>query len=141
MATGAVLRRADGPIMHDFGATTQLGHLEILAFGFPIEIEDLLQRTNKFFGVAMAIQTPTHALWLVVIDDIHVIDVAVATHATHAAIHMHRVVKINVIRRVVNSHPRQRLAGFPSGFERGEFRIVLLDLRMAVHASLRCGNV
>src|SRR5215831_19845511 len=47
--------------------------------GFPIKVEYLIFRSKKILGVAMAFQTPLHAMWLVDINSRHVIDRTVAT--------------------------------------------------------------
>ena len=66
----------------------------------------------------------------------HLIHSAVATHAGDAAVHMHRVVEISVVGRLVDLHPLHGLAGLPSLAQRLQFRVVLLHLRVAAHADL-----
>ena len=84
----------------------------------------------------MAFQAPRHAVRLGLIDHRHVIDLPVATEATDPAIHVRRVIVKNVIGRAMELHPFDRLSGFPTRPDRLELRIVLLHLRMAVHAGL-----
>ena len=84
----------------------------------------------------MAFETPRHAMRFGVIDDAHVIHVAVAAEATDAAIDVGRVIVKNVIRRAMNLHPLDRFASLPTLPDRLQLRIVLLHLRMAVHAGL-----
>ena len=81
--------------------------------GFPIQVGDLVERSKMILGGAMALQTPAHAVRFGVIDDFHVIDLAVAGDTAHAAVHVDGVVEINVVRRLVDPDPRNRLAGFP----------------------------
>ena len=71
----------------------------------------------------------------------HVIDLAVAAKTTDPAINMRRVVKIDVVGRAMDLHPADRLARFPTGAHRFEFRIVLLHLAVAVHARLRVRQI
>ena len=77
----------------------------------------------------MAFQTPRHAVRLGVIDDRHVIDLAVATRAADPAIHMRRVIIKNVIGRAMKLHPLDRLARLPARPHRFELRIIFLHLR------------
>ena len=51
---------------------------------------------------------------LVLEDDIHLVDLAVAAHATHAAIHVGGVIEVGVVGHVVDLDPRDRLAAWPS---------------------------
>ena len=77
---------------------------------FPIEIEDLIFRAQEIFRMAMTFQTPRHAVRFGVIDDRHVIDLAVTTRAADPAIHMRRVIKENVVGRAMELHPLDRLS-------------------------------
>ena len=84
----------------------------------------------------MAIETPGHALWLVLVDDLHFIDRAVAAVAAHATVHMHSVVEIGVVGNLVDADPVDWLAGFPTLAHGGEFRTISLDLSVAGHTGL-----
>ena len=88
------------------------------------------------FGGTMAIQAPRHALGLVLVDNLHFIDGAVATVAAHATVHVNSVVKIGVVRNLVNANPVDRLARLPTLTHWGQLRTIRLDLGMAGHASL-----
>ena len=108
---------------------------------FPIQIEDLLLRSQKIFRMSMALQTPSHAVRLGHIDHRHVIDRTVATEATDAAVHMRGVIVIDIIDGSVNPHPVDRVAGLPAFTHGLKLGIVLLHLGVAVHAKLRVWHI
>ena len=85
MTTGTILRRVDIPLL------LQLGSNLLLRFaggGFPVEIENLIDRPQIFFRVSMAIQTPTHAQRFVLVYDVHVVHVAVTANAANPTINV-----------------------------------------------------
>ncbi len=84
----------------------------------------------------MTLETPGHAVRLGQINRRHVVDGAVATKTTDAAVHVCRMIVIDVINCPINPHPVDRIACFPAGAHRLQLWIVLLHLRMAVHAGL-----
>jgi hypothetical protein len=47
------------------------------------------------------------------VDDLHVVDLAVARHAANAAIHVNGVIEVNVVRSFVDPNPRNRIPAFP----------------------------
>lgn len=108
---------------------------------FPIEIENLIFRPQIIFGVAVAIQTPRHAVWLGDVNRRHVIHRTVAAEAADAAVHVRRVIVINVIDRAIEPHPFDRLAALPAILHRLKLWIVLCHLRVAVHARLRVRHI
>ena len=55
---------------------------------FPIEIENLIIRTQIILGVPMTIQAPRHTVWLGDVYCRHVIDRAMATETADAAVHV-----------------------------------------------------
>ena len=103
---------------------------------FPIEIENLIVGTQKILGVPMAFQAPCHAVRLGQIHRRHMINGAVATETTNAAIHVRRVIVINVIDGAIDPHPLHRVTRFPARPHRLQFRIIFLHLCMAIHAGL-----
>ena len=80
---------------------------------FPVEIGDLIERAEMILRGTVAFQAPTHAVRFGVIDDLHVVDVAVTGDTTHAPVHVNRVVEVHVVGSLVNPDPGNRLAGFP----------------------------
>jgi hypothetical protein len=79
---------------------------------FPIEIENLIVRTQIIFGVPMAIQAPRHAVGSGDVNHRHVIDISVATVTADAPVHVRRVVVINVIDRAIQPDPLDWLTVF-----------------------------
>ena len=65
-----------------------------------------------FWG-AVALEAPTHALGFSMVDDLHVVDLAVAGYAANATIHMDGVIEVNVIGGFVNTNPRDWISTFP----------------------------
>jgi len=108
---------------------------------FPIEIKNLVFGSQIVFGVPMTLQTPSHAVWLGLINHWHMIDRTVATETTDAPVHMRRVIVINVIDCAMDPHPVDRVAVVPALPHRLQFWIVLLNLRVAVHAGLGVRHV
>ena len=117
----------------------ELGRL--FPIGFPIEIRDLVFGAEEILRMPMAFEAPRHAVRLGMPHHRHVIDLAVAARATDPAVHVGGVIVINVIRRAMELHPLDRLPGFPAGPHRFQFRIILLDLGVAVHAGLGIGQI
>ena len=93
------------------------------------------------FRGAMAIQAPGHALWLMLVNDLHFIHRAMAAVATDTAIHVNSMVEIGIIGNLVNSNPVDRLAGFPAFTNGFQFGACGFDLRVAGHAGLGAGDV
>ncbi len=89
----------------------------------------------------MAIEAPRHAMRFGQIHRRHMIDGAVATETTNAAIHVRRVIVINVIDGTIDPHPLHRVTGFPTRPHRLQFRIVFLHLCMAIHAGLSVRHI
>ena len=65
------------------------------------------------FGGPMAFQAPSHAVGFSMVDDLHVVDLAVALHTADAAIHVNGVVEVDVVRGFVDTNPRNRIPAFP----------------------------
>lgn len=111
--------------------------------GIPIvEIEDLFERSDVFFGSTVALKTPAHGVAFGLIDDLHFVDIAVATLTRDSAVHVGRVIEVNVIRRFVDADPLDRFA-IVSGkgrihgtVKRGELRTVPLDVLVAIPAGI-----
>jgi hypothetical protein len=47
------------------------------------------------------------------VDDLHVVDLAVAGHAADAAIYVNGMVEVDVVRGFVDTNPRDRIPAFP----------------------------
>ena len=61
----------------------------------------------------MTLQAPSHALGFSMVDDLHVVDLAVASHAADAAIYVNGMVEVDVVRGFVDTNPRNRISAFP----------------------------
>jgi len=100
---------------------------------FPGQISDFIDRTDMGGGIAMAIQTETHAQGFRVLHFIHLIDLAVTFHATDAAGDMDGVIEINEIRQVMDLYPDDGFAAGGAIAHEGEARVVFEHLVMTVH--------
>ena len=65
------------------------------------------------FWSAMAFQAPTHAVWFRVVDNFHVIHMAVTSNAADASAHVNRMVEVNIIGGLVNSNPGHGISSLP----------------------------
>ena len=108
---------------------------------FPIQIGDLVLRSQKVFRITMALQAPLHAHRLRIGDHGHVIDLAMTTGAADPAIYMRAVIVKNIVRETMNPDPLHRLSCFPTRPHRLEFWIIFLHLLMTRHASLGIGHI
>ena len=138
MTPAATDRGVHIPVVDEFFPQLPLGGA---GRGFPVEVGDLIQRAKVILRSAMALETPAHAVGFGMVDDFHVIHLSVTGHATDAPVHVNRMVEVDVIRRLVNPYPGNRVAGFPGFADGSQFRAQRLDLGVAVHAGLRSGNV
>lgn len=126
------------PVVDKFFSQLSLGGA---GWRFPVEVGDLIQRAKVILWSAMALETPAHAVGFGVVDDFHVIHLSVTGHATDASVYVNRMVEVDVIRRLVNPYPGNRVAGFPGFADGSQFWAQRLDLGVAVHAGLRSRNV
>ena len=117
----------------------KLRRLNILRF--PIEIENLIIRTQIIFGVPMAIQAPRHAVGLGDVNLRHVIDRSVATETADPPVHVRGVIVINVIDCAIQPHPLDWLIALPALLHGLQLGIVFCHLGMAVHACRSVGHV
>ncbi len=138
MAGSAGFRRVNVPFLHKFFTHFNLGGG---AFGFPVEVVHFLLGTDVALRVAVTFQTPTHALGLVVPDDVHFVHLAMATGTTDATVHVGGMVEVNVIRGLVDPDPRDWSPVFPTFHHRDQFGAVGFDGTMASHAGLGRGNI
>ncbi len=65
------------------------------------------------FGSAVTFQTPTHAVRFGMVNDFHMVDVAVTSHTTDATVDVDGMIEIDVIRCLMNSNPRHGVSAFP----------------------------
>jgi len=80
---------ADGgihvPVVDKFFAQFPLGGA---GWRFPIQVGDLVERAKMILRGAMTLQAPTHTVGFGMVDDFHVIDLAVTSHATDTPVHV-----------------------------------------------------
>lgn len=81
MAGRAVFWSVDLPVLFDLLADDRLGFT--MVFRLVFQIGDLIERTQCLLRITVTFQTPAHALILMVPDDGHLADIAMATDATH----------------------------------------------------------
>ena len=86
----------------------------------------------------MTLQAPFHLQRLCLIDDRHLIDLAMTCRAAHAFIHVNRMIEVGEVRQVMHAHPFKRLAGLEARPYRLEVRTVRPNLLVAAHAN--CGR-
>ena len=74
-------------------------------------------------------------------DHRHLVDPAMAFDAADAAVHVNRMVEVDVIRRLVHLDPRHGGATFEARAHHGQQRTLGLHQFMAVHARLRSRKI
>ncbi len=89
----------------------------------------------------MAVEAPRHALRLVLVDDLHLVDRSVATVAADTAVHVNSVVEVGIVWEFVDANPVDRFPSFPAFTNSRELGTIGFDLRVAGHAGLGGGNV
>jgi hypothetical protein len=88
----------------------KLGRLNIVRL--PIEIENLIIRTQIIFGMPVAIEAPRHAVGFGDVNHRHVIHISVATVTADAPVHVRGVIVINVIDSALQPDPFNWLTTF-----------------------------
>jgi hypothetical protein len=112
-----------------------------LSWRLPIKVKDFILRSYIFMGIAMAIQTESHAKGLGMLHHIHFIHFTVATHTGNTPVDVDRVVEINVIGRFMNLNPRKGFVFLETLSNWGEPGIIRQNLSVALHTSLSRRNV
>ena len=133
MAARAALGWIDLPIVDELRTLLDLSGGRR---GFPGEVVDLVQGTQHLLRIAVAIETEQHVQRFLLPDHDLLVDPAVTLDATDAAIHVHGVVKINVIRNLVDLDPANRFAGFDAAFDQSQSGALGLHDAVTVPASI-----
>src|SRR5437867_9465271 len=94
MTGRAILRGIDSP----FFLLVYTPILRQMLVRIPRQVRDLFQRTQIRRGITMTIQAERHAQRFRVPHLFHLVNLAMAMHTTDAAIHVHRMIEIDVIR-------------------------------------------
>jgi hypothetical protein len=97
--------------------------------GIVIEIIDLFERAEMFFGGPVTVETPSHRVTLGVIDFFHLVDVTMTALAGNPAVEVGRVIEINVVRSLVHPHPFDGLAFHRLSVFVGNFRMKFIASR------------
>lgn len=117
MAARAALGWIDLPIVDELRTLLDLSGG---GSGFPGEVVDLVQRAQHLLWIAVTIETERHVQRFLLTDHGLLVNSAVTLNATDAAIHVHGVVKINVIRNLVDLDPANRFASFDAAFDQSQ---------------------
>lgn len=128
------------PMLLEFDPHLQLG---LFVLGMPVQVINFVHGSQVQFRLAVTLETPGHGEGLLDAHHLHFIDLAMAGRATDAPAHMHGVIEINEIRKVVNADPWNGLTGFMTDTNRFESRTVRKNqvLAMTVHACVRRRDV
>ena len=131
VAARAALGRIDLPVVDELRAVRGLRSRRSGLVG---EVGDLVDGTQELLGIAVAIEAEGHVERLLLADDDLLVDATVALNAAHAAVHVHGVIEVNVVRHLVHFDPANRFAGLHAFLHERERRAVGLHLAMAVPA-------
>jgi len=80
----------------------------------PGHVKNLRRGTEEIFRCPVTVEAPFHAQGFCFIDYTHFIDRSMAAIAAYAAVHMHGMVEIGVIRQSVDLNPWNGLASRPT---------------------------
>lgn len=143
MAGRAIFQFLHLPIVHKIRPVLYLQLFIAVWVGTPLpaQIRDLVGWPDMRRRVTMAIKAETHAERLRMIDLVHLVNPPVTFHATDAARHVDRMVEVNVIRRDVDLHPRNRFAGRRAITNNRQARILFQHRAVAIHAGRSAGRL
>lgn len=92
------------------GLDGAVGDIFFGVFVAVVEIVDFLKRAEMLLRCAVAIKAPAHGVRLGLIDDFHLVHVAVAALAGNPPVYVGGVIEIDVVWSLVDAHPLDRLA-------------------------------
>ncbi len=139
MAACAALWRSDVTFFNKLETVFDLALLA--AWVYPVEIEDLIDRTENFLRMTVAIETPAHAHWLFMRDDFHLVHLAMTLHTGDTTSDVSLVAEVDVVRYFVNTLPRDWLASGVAFADRSEQITVRLDHAVTLHTRVRSRDV
>src|SRR5882672_2594075 len=139
----AALQRFDAHMFNQFFAfdRLQMRGFNAVRAPRPTQIRDFVRRADVRRRVTMAVEAKTHAQGFVMAHFVHLVNAAMALHATDAARDMDGMVEINVVGRLVNLHPRNWRVVRRAVADDCEARVVLQNLAVTIHASRSAGKV
>ena len=108
MATRAARGGVTAPLFLKFFSCVSLDGRRILVFACtrnPRKVGYLAYWSQGVLGMAMAIETESHAKVLGVADFLHLVDPAVALYATYTTVNVNGVVEIGVVGHFMNTGP------------------------------------
>ncbi len=85
--------------------------------------------------IAVAIHTPTHGEWCPLFYTAHLFDGAVTCLAFDVSVYVWTVIEVDVIGNPMHTYPFDGRARFESSRHLLDFRIILNDVLVAVHAN------
>ena len=88
----------------------------------------------------MAREAPAHAQRFLLRDHLHLVDAAVAFHATHASGHVGRMTEVGKVRQIVHANPLHGHSRRVTLVQGRQVRAFLVNLRVTVHTRLRRRN-
>lgn len=88
-----------------------VGHGVAASLGTPSKVRDFVGWANVRIRIAMAFQAPGHRDWLNNLDNVHLVDAAVALDARYALRYVSTVIEVNEVRQIVHACPIDRFAG------------------------------
>src|SRR5262245_46400750 len=103
MADGAIRQlpgRIDGVLLHELKTELSLRNR-----WWPIQSRNILARKQIILGMTVAIETPVHVEGLRLPRQWHFVDPSVTGLAAHALVNVNAVIKVNEVRRVIDSNP------------------------------------
>ena len=89
----------------------------------------------------MAVQTPSHRLILGLVHNVHLIHSTVARNAGYTAVHVRRMIEIDIVGQPVNPDPVDRLPSPPTLPHRLQLRRFRMDRRQLWSPSRRLWTV
>src|SRR5438477_2335220 len=83
-----------------FGETTS--QLELVSIRLPFHVENLLYRTEIFFGISVAVQAPFHQQRRHLVGKRHLVDTAMTRRTADAFVNVNAVIEIDKTRQVID---------------------------------------
>jgi hypothetical protein len=99
-----------------------------------LHVKNLVPRPDLLFGMPVAFDAPLHPQAVLLPNQRHLVDAAVARAAANPFLHVNAVVKENEIRSVMHAIPTKRFPSHPTFANRTQNFRISPDLRMASHA-------
>jgi len=108
----------------------------LIARRCPPHFRDITHRPQMIIRIAMAVQTPTHAKSLLLLNDFHLRNITVARFTSDTGVNMNAVIKIGVIGNLMHFDPFHRRIVRKTFPDQRKFFALRANQSMTVHA--RC---